>query len=144
MFRFICHLFRKPVEKASVPVSAPRQRIRPEIRNAVWIKYHGEQSHGQCYCCGNVIYRQNKQSPWHCSHVKAHIIGGEESVDNLRTCCQHCNLSMGDQNLYAYIRDRNLTGPGSKNLHKYLKKHRSQRMSRRTNNFGRTSKTRKR
>jgi hypothetical protein len=43
---------------------------------------------------------------------------------------------MGDQNLYVYLRDKNLKGPGRKNMHKYLKKHESQRYDRRTNNWG--------
>lgn len=110
-----------------------RRPIPPEIRKSVWTKYHGENTEGFCYCCGIQIQRYN--AGWHCSHVKADIKGGLPTVDNLRTCCRHCNLSMGDQNLYAYIRDHDLNGPGRSNINKYLKHHKSQINDKRTNNW---------
>ena len=96
-----------------------RDRIPSALRNYVWVKYHGENSLGQCYCCGVVIQRYN--GGWHSSHVEAK--GGDSSPENMRTCCQHCNLSMEDQNLYAYIRDKGLTGPGAKNVKSYFTSH---------------------
>ena len=42
---------------------------------------------------------------------------------------------MGDQNLYTYIRDKNMKGPGSKNVNAYFKRHPSQEFDKRTNNF---------
>jgi hypothetical protein len=62
-------------------------------------------------------------------------MGGEVSVDNLRVSCSGCNLSMGNQNLYAYIRDKKLNGPGYKNIDAYFKKNPSQKDSKRTNNW---------
>lgn len=109
-----------------------RTPITKTIRDIVWIKYHGEREKGMCYCCGNEIIRYQT---WHCSHVRAHNKGGDLSIENLRVCCRHCNLSMGDQNMYVYIRDKNLTGPGVKNLNKYFNKHPSQLGDKRTNNW---------
>lgn len=111
-----------------------RERIPPDIRDNVWKKYHGDKITGICYCCGISIERYH--GGWHCSHVKADVKGGPTVIENLRTCCKHCNLSMGNQNLYAYIRDKKLQGPGSKNIPSYLKKHPSQIKDRRTNNWG--------
>jgi hypothetical protein len=46
---------------------------------------------------------------------------------------------MGDQNLYAYIKEKNLRGPGVANVREYLSKHPSQAYDVRTNNWGKTS-----
>jgi hypothetical protein len=110
-----------------------RDSIPTEIRTAVWIKYHGNSNKGYCYCCNGPVTRYNRG--WHCSHVIADVKGGTETLDNLRVCCPHCNLSMGDQNLYAYIRDKQLTGPGSNNINYYMKKHPDQKFDTRTNNW---------
>lgn len=127
----------------AVPQQPPRQRqitnkrepIPLQVRNTVWETYHGIKQVGVCYCCGTPIERYNKG--WHCSHVVAHNKNGPTTVENLRTCCRKCNLSMGDQNLYTYIREKHLTGPGSKNAQRYLKQHPSQILDVRTNNWSR-------
>jgi len=110
-----------------------RDIIPAKVRHDVWLKYHGERSEGMCYCCGITIQRYN--AGWHCSHVIADIKGGEEIVDNMRTCCRHCNLSMGDQNLYIYMKEKGLRGPGTKDMDAYIYLHGSQRGDRRTNNW---------
>lgn len=120
--------------KSSRKTTHQREPIPPEVREQVWISYHGKKMTGQCYCCGIKIHKYH--GGWHCSHVKADAKGGPTNVQNLRTCCPSCNLSMGDQNLYVYIRDKDLRGPGRKNASKYLKKHVSQIHDRRTNNWG--------
>jgi hypothetical protein len=43
---------------------------------------------------------------------------------------------MGNQNLYAFIRDKNLKGPGNKNIAAYFKQNPSQINDKRTNNWG--------
>jgi 5-methylcytosine-specific restriction endonuclease McrA len=95
--------------------------IPKKVRNAVWIKYHGESLTGICYCCGKEITRYN--GGWHCSHILSDVKGGEEIVENLTTCCPHCNLSMGSQNLYVYMKENNMQGPGKEHIEKYLKEH---------------------
>lgn len=109
-------------------------KIPHDTRNNVWIKYNGDTDHGICYCCGKYLYRYN--AGWHCSHVVSRNKNGDVSEGNLRTCCKSCNLSMGNQNLYAYIRDKELKGPGSVNVERYFKLHLSQKFDKRTNNWG--------
>lgn len=109
-----------------------KESIPKAMREAVWVRYHGDKKEGVCYCCGRNIERDC----WHCSHVFSENKNGKVTVENLRTCCQKCNLSMGNQNLYAYIRDKNLKGPGYKNITAYFKKNPSQINDKRTNNWG--------
>lgn len=123
------------VKNKNTDVKPKRDRIPTQIRNDVWIKYNGNVDSGICYACGIVIERYN--AGWHCSHVISDDKGGPTNIENLRSCCRHCNLSMGNCNLYTYIRDKKLTGPGSKNVHAYLSRHNSQYNDKRTNNWGR-------
>ena|SRR3972149_4511755 len=123
------------------PTKHKRDRIKPDVRNQVWTKYHGGNNTGICYCCNRSIQRYH--AGWHCSHVLADSRGGSEKIENLRTCCRHCNLSMGDQNLYTYIREKNLNGPGSKNVNNYLEQHPSQKFDKRTNNWGKHNRNKK-
>jgi hypothetical protein len=95
--------------------------IPKRVREAVWKKYHNDSNTGICYACGITIQRYNRG--WHCSHILSDVKGGEEIVENMRTCCPHCNLSMGSQNLYVYIKEKELTGPGRKNVEAYLQAH---------------------
>ena len=108
-------------------------KIPPHTRNLVWSLYHSTNTIGVCYCCGSPINRYH--AGWHCSHVIAASKRGSINVDNLRTCCRFCNLSMGDQNLYAYIKLKHLRGPGSKLVSHYLSTHPSQVSDLRTNNW---------
>lgn len=95
------------------------KRIPSHVRDGVWLKYHGANITGSCYCCGKII--EKYYAGWHCSHVVARDKGGQNTIENLRPCCAGCNLSMGDCNLYKYIIDKNLGGPGVKNIEKYRK-----------------------
>lgn len=130
----------KQSKQSKEPSDTKRYRIPQEIRNKVWTTYHGEKDTGICYCCGTKIERYH--AGWHCSHVVALDKGGPTTVENLRTCCQHCNLSMGDQNLYVYIKDKGLNGPGSRNVNNYLLRHSSQINDKRTNNWASASASR--
>lgn len=119
----------------NIPGKQKRDRIPKHVRDTVWTTYHQDKIEGLCYACGITVQRYN--AGWHCSHVLSDAKGGQEIIENLRVCCQHCNLSMGDQNLYTYIRDKHLTGPGSRNVRSYLYRHPSQQFDKRTNNFNR-------
>lgn len=118
------------------PISR-KTAIPTRIRNAVWTQYHQNGDVGTCYACGSTIHRHQTETipAWHCSHVHAESKGGPTTVDNLRTCCRHCNLSMGNQNLYAYIRDHQLTGPGHTNIKSYFRRHPQHTHDIRTNNW---------
>jgi len=127
-------------EHQNIPIETKKkkQAIPKKTRDAVWVKYCGEKDEGVCYCCGKKVERYN--AGWQCSHVHSEATGGEISIENLRVGCQGCNLSCGNQNLYAFIRDKNLKGPGSKNVNTYFKKNPSQINSKRTNNWGNNKK----
>ena len=53
---------------------------------------------GKCYVCENILDYDNME----CSHVIAHALGGDISLDNLQPCCKSCNRDMGIMNLYEY------------------------------------------
>lgn len=128
---------REPVQPVQ-PVEKRKKDIIPKhIREAVWAKYCGNNTTGICYCCGIAVVKNRKtdNKGWHCSHVLADSKGGEEIVNNLRICCPTCNLSMGDQNLYAYMRDHNKDGPGILNIDSYLEAHPNQALDKRSNNW---------
>lgn len=133
--RFITKIDDKVEEK---PKKKKKDAIPKAIRDAVWLKYHGDNEEGICYACNRIIFRD--RAGWHCSHVLSENKNGQIKVKNMRTCCAGCNLSMGNQNLYAYIRDKNLKGPGSKNVAAYFEKNPSQINDKRTNNWNRKKK----
>ncbi len=125
-------------KNVTIETKKKKQVIPKKIRDAVWVKYCGQGDEGICYCCSKKVDRYH--AGWQCSHVFSENMGGEISVENLRVNCSSCNLSMGNQNLYAYIRDKKLKGPGSKNVDAYFKKNPSQKDSKRTNNWGNNKK----
>ena len=129
---------KNQVDNNPVETKKKKQAIPKKIREATWIKYHGNSDEGICYCCSKIVERYH--AGWQCSHVHSESTGGEITIDNLRVNCSGCNQSMGNQNLYAYIRDKNLKGPGSKNVNVYFKKNPSQINSKRTNNWGNNKK----
>ena len=118
---------------AKAPKGSGRKPIPREIRYAVWTQYHQDHEEGICYCCGTAIRHRG----WHCAHVISDAKGGSTTVDNLRPTCQHCNLSMGDQNLYAYICQKRLSGPGRRHAEAHFAQYPAQRHDKRTNNWGR-------
>lgn len=108
----------------------PKKKIPAKTRINVWRRQHGDSFIGKCYACGCHLDYQNK---WHCSHIVAEAKGGSIEVENLRPCCEHCNCSMRDINLYAYISLKRLSGPGSLYAEKYLRLYPDQRCSSKKN-----------
>jgi hypothetical protein len=102
------------------------KKISKKTRKLVWENYHGLNRFGICYACGTDL-DSLKPYGWHCSHVIANNMGGDPTVENLRTCCYTCNLKMKDTNLYSYIISKNLNGPGRKNANRYFNKYPEQR-----------------
>lgn len=91
-----------------------RKPIPKKIRTQVWIKYNGPGEYGICYACGRNIDIYN----YHAAHVVSHKDGGKAIVENLRPTCAHCNTSCGKKNLYTFIKDKKLKGPGCKFIKK--------------------------
>ena len=78
-----------------------RRNIPQQIRGEIWIKYNGDTHYGKCYCCKKEIY---ELSAWHAGHVIASENGGNDSAENLRPICPACNLAMGTENLYHFMK----------------------------------------
>ncbi len=96
-------------------------RIPKKVRSDVWEKYFKNTEEGICYTCGDPVRRY--RAGFQCAHVVARSKGGQDIVENLRVCCQGCNLEMGTKNLYVYMKERKMNGPGKRNINKYLKAH---------------------
>jgi 5-methylcytosine-specific restriction endonuclease McrA len=103
MFKLVYNYFYPPIKRKAIP---------KRIKEAVWVKYNENRFIGKCYCCGRQIDKLN----YHNAHVVSHKEGGLITVDNLRPSCMSCNLRMGKKNLYQFIKDNKLKGPGSKLL----------------------------
>lgn len=75
-------------------------KIDASLRNSVWVKYMGsDKGTGLCWCCG---LETISRAQYHCSHVVARARFGAATLQNLRPCCQTCNLSMGTNSMKEY------------------------------------------
>ena len=88
-----------------------QRRVNPgwsKKREEVWTSYFGDRETGICYCCKTRIYKKSSpgKKAWHCSHVKAYRKGVSDSISNLRCCCPTCNLSMGTENMYVWMKKK--------------------------------------
>lgn len=106
----------------------PASKISKMLKTQVWEQYHAKNNKGPCYACGNEV---EVAQDWHTAHVIAASKGGCAILNNLRVCCKKCNLQMGNQNLYAFIEKKKLTGPGNQNKDKYFLEHPEQKTDRR-------------
>lgn len=76
------------------------------LRIQLWEKRIGKKDIGKCYLCGAEITVKT----YHISHIEAISKGGNDSIENLQVLCQHCNLSMGNTNLYQYAAEKGYIG----------------------------------
>lgn len=80
-----------------------KQRKTPipkAVKNAVWIKYVGEDiGKTKCFSCN---IKEISQLSFHCGHVISEASGGKVHVDNLRPICSTCNHSMGTTNMDTF------------------------------------------
>jgi 5-methylcytosine-specific restriction endonuclease McrA len=98
----------------------PRRPISKAFRAKIWFSYNFGFKDGRCYTCGR---KQHLYDPWEVSHVVSHADGGEETLENLRPCCKDCNMKMGEQNLYEFIVQNNLFGPGKGYVTNWFQSH---------------------
>lgn len=100
-----------------IPCVSPKSKrkgVPKRMRKQLWIDYHNDNINGICYCCGDKVSVFN----WHASHVISLFEDGPTILSNLRVCCESCNGDMGVENLYDYIRRKDLQGPGKNNIPK--------------------------
>lgn len=80
------------------PKPEKRKAIPQALRMRVWAK-ETDKIIGNCWVCRAEIRIEG----WHCSHRIAVANGGTDTYENLYPCCQSCNLSMGSQDMDAFI-----------------------------------------
>nr|QBK90548.1 MAG: HNH endonuclease [Pithovirus LCPAC104] len=82
--------------------SSRRKTIPKRIREIVWNNYSnaGKNREGKCFICENMI----DINLWHCSHVISLANNGTDESNNLRSLCVDCNMGMGKQNMYDYVK----------------------------------------
>jgi len=96
------------MEEPSPGPKVARKKIPSKVRMEVWKNHCGDSFSGACFCCrANIDYHS-----WHASHVISVNSGGGDEVGNLRPCCLGCNQAMGTMNLFSYIGQYGLPGPG--------------------------------
>ncbi len=76
-------------------------RIPKAVKEAVWKKYMGNKREGKCYCCRKTI----DFFDFDVGHNSARSKGGPNQVENLRSICRSCNLSMGTKTTEKFRAD---------------------------------------
>jgi hypothetical protein len=77
-----------------------KDAIKKYIRDKVWELYIGKEKESICICCNEKITKRN----YHCGHIISDKNGGYINVYNLRPICMGCNTSMGEQNMFDYMK----------------------------------------
>lgn len=82
-----------------------QNKMSQALRYACWNKWIGkEKGISKCWCCNE---NEISQQYFEAGHIKAKILGGKNSVDNLRPICGFCNKAMGKQNMKRFMKDNN-------------------------------------
>jgi 5-methylcytosine-specific restriction endonuclease McrA len=76
-----------------------RKTIPKSVRAVVW-RRDSKNNNANCFACDVAL----TSFTVHYGHVKPVRDGGEATADNLRLLCADCNLSMGSEEMYDFIR----------------------------------------
>ena len=89
MDNVICFTIPEPIKMTS------------SLRQACWTKWMGDNTFkSKCWCCNiNDITAFNFEA----GHIKARILGGSNTIENLRPICGFCNKGMGKQNMFKFM-----------------------------------------
>lgn len=87
-------------------VSYKKEHIPQAVRAQVW-KNYTDKVQDVCFCCRTTIIDSFN---FHAGHIIAEACGGETTKDNLRPICQSCNLSMGKQNMFEFMKIHKMDG----------------------------------
>ena len=100
VFPLIYCNFSEFLQTGVVYYEGPRHRkaISLKTRMAVWTKEFGQLAQGPCPVCSQSTLYKEKAHGFECGHLTSHKNGGEETIENLRPICAHCNQLMGTQN----------------------------------------------
>lgn len=86
------------------PIDSTRISISSDFREEIFRKYIGT-GNGNCMCC---IKEPITRNNFHVGHIIAVSKGGKTNIDNLRPICGHCNVSMGNKNMFDFMIDNNI------------------------------------
>lgn len=90
-----CFGFGGSGSSVSKKPKSTKTKVPKALQLQVWKRFNGEEYHGICYCCENVV----NIASFHVAHVVPESNGGETTLENLRPTCSLCNLSCGTKNL---------------------------------------------
>lgn len=80
-----------------------KKNIPKVLKDQVWDKYIGETiGKAKCLCCKN---NNITQKNFDAGHIIAESKNGKNAIENLRPICKQCNLSMGNKNMYDFIKE---------------------------------------
>jgi hypothetical protein len=93
-----------PNHLIQIPENINEESITQSFRQAIWLKYCGENYKYACLCCNsNEISVYN----FECGHILSKKNGGKISMDNIIPICSFCNRSMGSMHMFKYIEKNN-------------------------------------
>ncbi len=86
--------------------TSKKTKISVTLKRKVWHKWIGIQiGQTKCLCCKITDIEQFNFS---CGHVIPESKGGTLDVENLRPICTSCNSSMGNENMFEFMRRNKL------------------------------------
>jgi len=89
------------VATPSKPKRITRAKLPAILREQVWLTYVGDRLYGKCFCCQSAQISIMRNTEF--AHVIPVARGGQDTVENLRPCCESCNRGMGTTNLFEYM-----------------------------------------
>jgi hypothetical protein len=85
----------------SVSSGLKRRQVPKKIKEDAWFKYVGRgKPDVLCICCRNSVITPFQ---FHAGHITSCKNGGATIVENIRPICGACNLSMGAENMRAFV-----------------------------------------
>lgn len=93
-----------PNNLIQIPENINEESITQSFRQAIWLKYCGENYKYKCLC-----YNSNEISVhnFECGHILSKKNGGNISIDNIIPICSFCNRSMGSMHMFKYMEKNN-------------------------------------
>lgn len=81
----------------------PKKAISHLLKRKVWARHVGEDKGStKCFCCNMTTITM---LTFNCGHIVAEVRGGPTTVENLLPICQHCNSSMGTQDMREFMKN---------------------------------------
>lgn len=84
-----------------------KEKIPATVRNSVWEIYNGPNSISKCFCCD---VESISKANFVCGHILAENKNGTVDLENLVPLCSSCNLSMGTQHMFEFMKKYKMLG----------------------------------